>query len=493
MSKIKKVFYNYVRITVLHIVVLVLGIVSVVILARSLGPYDYGRYNLFVFASQLLSLLAWNWCLNPAAAKFASEEFLTDRVVSKTFTAELVLIFGCTAVVGALCVLLRRAVSGFLGFGDNVVVILVFLHLMAMSVFNLVYFCFQGSMNFRFYGKMPVWRSILFVVPLALLYFNKTFGVQFVMIALVLSYLIATIIVWPRLMRICSLVFDRRVLSGIVSFSWVMIIFASANFALDWVDKFWIRKMVSVYAVGIYSAAWVLTTNLVIIPQQLYTIVMPLVTAYKLENRSGNILFYLNKLVPQMSFVFSALAALLILLSGIFLPLMYGAQYGDSVNVFVILVVSSLFMGVKYFYNPVSTVFNYIKSTGTVNVASAVLCVGLNYAFIGRFGIMGAAAATALSSLVACVAVAHVINRQFGIVNFRAVYCSAPSVLIAVFYLLTRNLPAGLAFAAAVFWVTYVLMRKFRVFSADDLVYLEKIDMPVWLKKGTAAFYRGFK
>lgn len=493
MSKIKKVFYNYVRITVLHMVVLVLGVISVVVLARALGPYDYGRYNLFIFASQLLSLLAWNWCLNPGAAKFASEEFLKDKVISKTFTAELALIAGCTAVVGAVCAIFRNSLSRFLGFDDNFIIIFVFLHLMAISVFNLVYFCFQGSMNFRFYGKMPVWRSILFVVPLITLYFYRTVGVQFVIIALVLSYLIATIIVWPRLMRICALLYDSRTLRDIVSFSWVMIIFASANFALDWVDKFWIRKMVSVYAVGIYSAAWVLTTNFVIIPQQLYTIVMPLVTSYKLENRSENILFYLNKLVPQLSFVFSAIAAVLILLSGVFLPLMYGAKYADSVSVFAVLAVSSLFMGIKYFYNPVSTVFNYIKLTGAVNVASALLCVGLNYVFIGRFGIIGAAAATAASSLIACVAVAYVINRQFGILNFRAVYCSAPAVLIAGFCLLIRNFIVDLGFAAAVFWGTYVLMRKFRVFSADDLAYLENIDMPAWLKKSTTAFYRGFK
>ena len=493
MSRITKVFYNYIRITTLHAVVLVLGIVSVILLARTLGPFDYGRYSLFIFASQLLSLFAWNWCLNPAAAKFASEEFLKDRVISRTFTAEIAWMAVCMAAVGLMCGIFRNSLSGFLGFDDNFIIVFIFVHLAAMGMFDLVYFCFQGSMNFRFYGKMPVWRSILFIIPLIALYFNKALGVQFVVISLVLSYLIATIIVWPRLMRICSIVFDKHIFRDIFDFSWVMIIFSTANFALDWVDKFWIRKMVSVYAVGIYSAAWVLTANFVIIPQQLYTIVMPLITSYKLENRRESILFYLNKLVPQLSLFFSAIAAVLIILSGIFLPLMYGQKYLDSVNVFIILAVSSLFMGIKYFYNPVSTVFNYIKLTGAINVASAVLCVGLNYAFIARFGIIGAAIGTALSSIVACVAVAFVINKQFDIVNFRAVYCGVPTVLVAAVCFVSKNIWVELACAAAVFLMTFLLMKKYRMFGAEDLAYIQKIDMPSWLKRGTAAFYRSFK
>ncbi|HQJ15544.1 MAG TPA: oligosaccharide flippase family protein [Candidatus Omnitrophota bacterium] len=489
MSNITRIFYNYIRITALHAIVLVLGIVSVVILARTLGPYDYGRYNLFIFASQLLSLFAWTWCLNPAAAKYSSEEFLKGKIISKTFTAETVLISMCVVVIALVCFFLRGRISSFLGFGSLSIVL--FLHLIVTAIFNLVYFCFQGSMNFRFYGKMPVVRSILFVVPLVVLYFNKSLGVEFVIMALVASYLITTLIVWPRLMRICTLTFDAGALRDIVVFSVPMIVFSTANFALDWIDKYWLRHMVSVYAVGIYSAAWILTTNFVIIPQQLYTIVMPLITSYKLENKRENVLFYLNRMVPQLSFFFSAIAALLIVVSGVVLPLMYGMKYLDSVNIFIVLALSSLYMGIKYFYNPVSTVYNYIKLTGTINVASAILCVGLNYVLIGFFGIIGAAAGTALSSFIACCAVSHAINRQFGIVNWNQVLCSAPALVIAVVCLISRNVLVNAAAAVAVFAAAFLALKKYRVFSREDLEYIRRIEMPAWLEKGAVALYKG--
>lgn len=493
MTRIKKVFYNFTLISFSHSLMVFLGIFNVAILARFLGPYDYGRYNLFIFSAQLLSLFACTWILNPAAAKFFSEEHLKDNTLKKTFSAEAFLMLFNTAITGIVFYLIRDRVSGFLGLSNNLINIFVFVYLIVTAVFNLFYFGFQGSLNFKIYGAMPLIRSAMFIILLiAGLIFRKFFGLGFVIVAVIISYLATLIVILPKLKNFFPFVFDKKKILEILAFSWPVIFFSAGNFSLDWIDKYLIRSMVSVYAVGIYSAAWSLTTNFVIIPQQLYTIAMPLITAYRLENKQDNINFYLKKLIPQLALFFSLIIALLIVSAKVFVPLLYGQRYLDSVNIFILLALSSLFMGIKYFYNPISTVFNYIKLTGGVNISTAILCVLLNYLFIIKYGIIGAAVATALSSLLASTVVIFIINKKFDLINFRALYSTIPVILVAVVCLVSANLYINLLFALAVFYLAYLLVKKYRFFSAGDIEYLKKIEMPVWIKEPVFKFYRSF-
>ncbi|MFH1508115.1 MAG: polysaccharide biosynthesis C-terminal domain-containing protein [Candidatus Omnitrophota bacterium] len=493
MSKIKKVFYNYTFISFFHTLMIISGIVGVAILARFLGPQEYGRYNLFIFSSQLLTLLVSTWVLNPAAARFSSEEYLKDNSIRKTFSSEILIMLANAVIAGVVFYLIRGKVSVFLGFQDSFMAIFVFIYLLVCAFFNLIYFCFQGSLDFKAYGIMPLVRSLLFIFMLiAGIAVKGLFGFGFVIIVLIVSYLTSAVAFWPRLKSLCGFVYDKKQITAILAFSWPMILFSTGNFMLEWIDKYWIRMIVSVYAVGIYSAAWSLTTNFVLIPQQLYAIVLPLITAYRLEEKHDNIIFYLNKLVPQLAFFFSLLLSIVIIFSGIFIPILYGSKYFEAVNIFIILSLSSLFMGIKYFYNPVSTVFNFIRMTGSINISSAFLCALLNYLFIIRYGIVGAAIATTASSLIACIAVMFIINKQFKLYNFKAIYCSFPAVAVAVVCLLAKNILADILFSLAFYYITYLIMKKRSVFSSADLVYIQRIEMPAWLRSIVVKFYGSF-
>ncbi|RKY30705.1 MAG: hypothetical protein DRP74_06420 [Candidatus Omnitrophota bacterium] len=492
MRQVKRVFYNYTFLSFSQLLLLFVGVAAVAILARFLGPYEYGKYNLFIFTSQMLSLFASTWVLNPAAAKFASEEYLSSKSLKKTFSSELFVISINTLIVTFVLLLIRKKISVFLGLEDNFIMIFIFIYLVVFALFNLLYFCFQGSLNFRIYGVMPLLRSSVFIILLCFLVFQKQFRINLVLLSLVSSYAIVIAVVWRKLKSLCLLVFDKEHLFKILSFSWPVVFFAGGNFALDWIDKYLLRVLVSTYAVGIYSAAWNLTTNLVLVPQLLYTVVMPIITAYRLENHHANIKFYLNRLMPQLALFFSVLISFAVVLANFLLPLLYGDKYTASVNIFIILSLSSMFMGIKYFYNPVSTVFNFIKMTGSINLACAFLCVSLNYLFISKFGMLGAAVATTASSLIACIAVIFVINRQFEILNFKALYCSLPAIAVASACLISKNLFFNLTVTLTVFFISYGLLKKYKIFSKSDLEIIEKIDMPRWLKNKAVKFYGTF-
>lgn len=468
------------------------GVISVSILARILGPYDYGRYNLFLFSAQILSIFASTWVLNPAAAKFASEEFLKSKSIGKTFCSELIIVFVNTIIVGLVLFLLRSRIGSFLSLDSNFVTALIFVYMVCFAAFNLFYFCFQGSLQFKAYGLMPLVRSLIFIILLILVISFKSLKFNLAVSCLSLSYIIAILIFWPKLKGLCPLRIDTSMIRDILSFSWPVIFFVAGNFSLDWVDKYMLRMLISTYAVGIYSAAWTLTSNLVMLPQLLYTLIMPIITSYKIQERSEHVKFYLNKFVPQCALFFSFFVTLGIVFASVFMPMLYGSKYAESINIFIILALGSLFMGIKYFYNPVSTVFNFIRLTGSVNLITAIFCLLLNFVFISAFGMTGAAVATAVSSLLACAAVMFIINKQFGIVNFWALFCSLPALVTALLCLFSKSFLINLLFSAVIFGLLYLLVRKLKIFSKADIVYIEKIDMPAWAKRQVLKFYRSF-
>ncbi len=485
-------FYNYGFLSMAQLFLFAGGIISVSILARILGPYDYGRYNLFLFSAQILSMFASTWVLNPAAAKFASEEFLKTKSIGKTFYSELTIVFVNTIIVGLVLFLLRSKISSFLSIDSHFVTILIFIYIVFFAIFNLFYFCFQGSLQFKVFGLMPLVRSLVFIILLFLAISFKSFGFNLAVSCLSLSYIIAILIFWPRIKGICHFGIDTKMIRDILSFSWPVIFFVVGNFSLDWVDKYMLKVLISTYAVGIYSAAWTLTSNLVMLPQLLYTLIMPIITSYKIQDRNEHVKFYLNKFVPQCALFFSFLVTLGIVFASVFMPMLYGSKYAESINIFIILALGSLFMGIKYFYNPVSTVFNFIRLTGSINLITAVICILLNFVFISAFGITGAAVATAASSFLACAAVMFIINKQFGIVNFRALFCSMPAIIVSILCLFNRGLLINLISSFLVFSLVYLLVKRLKIFSKADIVYIEKIDMPPWAKRQVLRFYGSF-
>jgi len=493
MTQIKKFFYTYTFLSLCQGLTIITGIVGISILARFLGPHEYGRYNLFILSTQILMLLATTWVLNPAAAKFASEEYLKTKSLKNTFSSELLIILINTIIVGIIFYFIHKKAAVFLGLENNFLIICIFIYSVVFALFGLLNFCFQGSLNFRTYGMMPFGRGIIFIsLLLTGIVFKRIFSLNFVIASLVTSYLIAVIIFWPRLKKICPFTFDKKQIIEILSFSWPVIFFASGNFSLEWVDKYLINMLISTYAVGIYAAAWSLTTNFVLIPQLLYTIVMPIITAYRIEDKHNNISFYLTKLVPQLSLFFSLLIGLIIIFAKIFIPFLYGPKYTDSINIFIILSLSSLFMGIKYLYNPITTVFNFIRFTGSINLTTAFLSIGLNYLFIVKYGIIGAAFATAISSFISCIGVAFIINKKFSLLNFRAIYCGIPVIIIAGICMITRNIFFALSAMFVTSFFTYLLLKKYKLFYKTDVEYVEKIQMPFWLKSMVVKFYQTF-
>lgn len=495
MSQVKHSFYNYSFILSTYILMLFSGLFSTVLLARFLGPEKYGSYNLFLLVANALLLIGSTWIINPAGGKFATEEFAKHKSLKNTFSSEVIIIAVSLSVMAGIVYLFRSKIVSFLGFNEGFVISAILLYAVFFSMFGLLTQCFLGASDFKSYGIMPLVRSLIFLGLLIFCSVSKyAFGLKAVITFLVVSYFL-TGLFYVRLRNSCSFVIQKSVkiqIKKILRFSWPVVVFACANFSLEWIDKYFVKIFLSTYAVGIYSAAWMLTRQFSMIAQLLYSVLLPIITSYRVNNKRGHVRYYLKRLVPQLSFLFSVLIITVVVFSNPMITLLYGKAYATSVNIFILLSLGSIFMAIKYFYNPVSTSFNYIKLTGSINLFCAFLNIGFIYLLIPKFGAEGAALATTLSSFLAATGVIFVINKKFDLVNFRPLFCCIPAMVIGVACILTDNIMLRLGVMAVALFVARMIFKKYEIFRQDDLKFIEKIHMPVWLRTGAKKFYRIF-
>ena len=86
--------------------VLALGVVSIAVLTRYLGPEDYGKYTLALMYMQLFGVLADVGLFTTAVREISKDPARTDEVVGNTITLRLGLSVVVIALAGAVSLLL---------------------------------------------------------------------------------------------------------------------------------------------------------------------------------------------------------------------------------------------------------------------------------------------------------------------------------------------------------------------------------------------------
>ena len=80
-----------------------------------------------------------------------------------------------------------------------------------------------------------------------------------------------------------------------------------------------------------------------------------------------------------------------------FVEMLYKSRYEESVLVFRILVIGSLFALYSIFYSPIFDSLERYKVTQSVIAVCVVFNLVLDYILVGRIGFMGAAIATSIT------------------------------------------------------------------------------------------------
>ncbi len=192
--------------------------------------------------------------------------------------------------------------------------------------------------------------------------------------------------------------FNRELAKQILSGAWLLALAAAAGYIFLRVDQVMIRNFLNETSVGLYAAALRLVEIWYFIPGIICASLFPaIINAKKTEEKK-----YLSRL-KKLYILLGGIAVLIAIFLSVFsyriVTLLFGSAYIESAAILKIYAWS----GVGYFLNVGFYQFflaeNRLKAIFYFYLFLMIINIVLNYVFISRFGLMGAAWATMIAYL----------------------------------------------------------------------------------------------
>ena len=268
------------------------------------------------------------------------------------------------------------------------------------------------------------------------------------------------------------------------AFSLPLIFTAVAGMVMGWMDTLMIGYFLSASAVGIYNVALPTARLLTVVTKSIGVLLTPVASELYARNREQELrIIYtvVTKWVLSLALPFSLL---MVLFSESIIRIMFGTEYIGGSTALSILAFVSLFSVVLSPANYILYTYGRTRIIMRGYFAGASLNFILNLLLIPMYGLNGAAIATGLSSLLVSVFylffVYHIGKMQpFQINNLKPVF--AAIISISVVYVATKHftdveLPILIATVLVFFILYFFLLLIFRSFDEEDLVVMRAID-----------------
>ena len=164
-------------------------------------------------------------------------------------------------------------------------------------------------------------------------------------------------------------------------------------------DKLMLGSMLGNKAVGIYSVAVTLSQFLAIIIFPIQVSIYPKMLELYKKNKKEYYIFYqkCNILITQFYLIASVLSIFVV--KALFLKI-YSFEYADAISIYAVLTVSIFFKANGALQTGHVTIRNIAKKVVYKTFSGLIINMVLNYYFIKKFGIIGAALATSITSFI---------------------------------------------------------------------------------------------
>ena len=193
------------------------------------------------------------------------------------------------------------------------------------------------------------------------------------------------------------------------------LLFAQAmNMIATSVDTIMIGWLLTATDVGYYSVAQRIVVTSVFLPQVIYSVIAPKISAMYADRQIKEMEQLVQKIVKILFIIAILFFIILILFGGIFLSIWgegfkqaYTALLMLGIGQFVVITIGSVGL--------ILSVCGQERILGVITFASAVLNILLNYFFIKWFGYTGAAISTSITLIFMCLAEAYIIKKRIGV------------------------------------------------------------------------------
>lgn len=363
------------------------------LIARELGPEEFGIYSLFFSIVTLLWVIGGLGLDNILLKEFSQHGQQSQKLFSTAFLTRTLC---CTVLFITSSALILFDCFSTLSTPQKTSA-LIFLSSLFFYNSATYYSYFQANSQSKIVAKISIVALVISsLVKIYLLVGDfglVAFSISH-LIDIALNYVLLVILLRHEEIKLRFAAFDRQVLRKIMYPAWPMLASNVLIIVYTRLDQFMIAKLLPSSDLGVYSAAARIAEAYLFVPALVATSFYPMLAR---DNTRNTAKLYFDLIL------FSALGtgAMVAVLAPFVIPLLFGEQFKDAVPLLNIMIISTLFsvMGSACTNYMIINNRPYVR---LIRTALGLLTnVVLNLLLIPRVGIIGAAYATLISQIVA--------------------------------------------------------------------------------------------
>lgn len=388
----KKIFLNVFWAMLGKVVTLMSTLFVGVLVARYLGPKQYGLMNYIISSVGLYTVFS----------TFGTTEIIIRELSKKDLPATVIL--GTSFIVRlALAILTLFAIGIYLFLSDEPVevsgMILIYSSSIIFTGFDVIRHYFTSIIQNEYVVKSEIVRTIigagikivLLLLKAPLVAFVAALAFDFVLLAsgYVLAYR-------KKVGRLRDWKFDKHFVKTLLSTSFPLVISSAAAIIYGRIDQVMISKMIDNESLGYFSTAVSFIGILTFIPGIIIQTVSPLLVKYRKEDTQRYELES-QRMMNIATWSTMALCILISFLSYYIIKYTYGMDYMASVPVMQILTFKAVGIALATTGGQLIIIENIHQLAFIRNILTCIVCIVCNYFLIPQWGIIGSAWATIIT------------------------------------------------------------------------------------------------
>jgi len=268
-------------------------------------------------------------------------------------------------------------------------------------------------------------------------------------------------------------------------FSFPLLFTAWTFYITTWVDTYVIKYFMKMKDVGIYQAAYkILSTLNSILIQSIIAVTTPLIMVFKTNNEIFKIKnFYMKRIVPQISFFSMIVVSIILIISDEVFHLIYGQKFNQSILPFKILITTLNLSMVSAAINGVRISFDMTKMMLYMGIFAAVVNFVADVILVKKFGILGASwASFTVFSLNPIIWYLY-IYKKMEVKRYLSLFFPLISVFILIINIYFNAIRIRIILTFILIVLSFYFGKLFNLFNKNDIKLLDRINMPVVVKK----------
>lgn len=414
MSDLRTFFKNTILTFSRQVLSILIGVVTVIIIARVLGPEGQGEYTLLtLFATLLFTFL--NFGFNVSSTYYIGKGNIYDEhtiwktnLIVMSFLSILSILAGGFVIIFLKDLFFSSISTSYLSI---MLLILPFFFLL-----NFVQSIFLGYQNFDVINISAILTQLLILI-LTFLFLN-VFHMN--VLGAILAFIISNIIISILLVILLLKKYHLSIKKGVFSipfakdaFNYGIKVHISnlVSFFNYRADTFLIAYFSNSLSVGIYNVAVSIAERLWIVSQSVSNVLFPKISSMSNNDEKDYLTTMLTRNVLLISIITSII---LVLISDFLILLLFGSAYEDAALPLKILMPGIVFLSVDRILSNDLSGRGKPEMSMYTSITTIILNIFLNIILIPKYGLSGAAFSTSLSYTVAFIIKIIIFKRLTG-------------------------------------------------------------------------------